>query len=251
MTPVQCTVGICEKTLERETLMITPFSIDWHYHTMKDSDGQLIWSGQYDLYTIWQHFGIPDNLAGQSVIDIGTASGFFAYECEKRGALPVVATELPGIDDWDTRSGIDYDGVNIPLANFNDFKFLHNLLHSKVTLHQANICDPLDPALGKFDFVIFGSLMTHIRDLCRALENVRTLTRGRAVIISSYLPGDNNKCLHWIQTPRPFDWWVPTKSLLPDMLRSVGFGRIEEISNFVLVHRDGSKHAQAVWHAFV
>lgn len=230
--------------------MTNQISADWHYHTMKDHNDQLIWSGQYDLYKLWHHFGISNDLKGQSVIDIGTASGFFAYECEKRGASTVVATELPGIESWDTRTGVDYDGVNIPVANSNDFKFLHNLLNSSVKLHQANISDPPDLALGKFDLVVFGSLMTHIRDLLRALENVRSLTKGKAVIISSYLPGDENKCLHWIQTHRPFDWWVPTKPLIPDMLRAVGFSRVEEVSDFVLVHRDGSEHVQAVWHAY-
>jgi tRNA (mo5U34)-methyltransferase len=223
---------------------------DWHYHTMKDREGKVIWSGQYDLYELWHHFGIPDDLKGQSVIDIGTASGFFAFECEKRGAAPVVATELPGIEDWDSRKGVVHDGVNIPVANNNDFRYLHERFASSAQLHRANISDPVDPSLGRFDWVIFGSLMTHIRDLMRALENVRELTRGRAVIISSYLPGDQNKSLHWIQTPRPFDWWVPTKPLIPDMLRSVGFSRVEETGDFKLVHRDGSQHDQAAWHAF-
>lgn len=51
---------------------------------MKDRDGRLIWSGQYDLYELWHHFGIPDDLKGQSVIDIGTAAGFFGFMCKKR-----------------------------------------------------------------------------------------------------------------------------------------------------------------------
>ena len=223
---------------------------DWHYHTMKDHDGKVIWSGQYDLYELWHHFGIPDDLKGQPVIDIGTATGFFAFECERRGASPVVATELSGIEDWDARSGVEYDGVNIPIANHNDFLYLHERYASSVRLHRTNISDPLDPSLGRFDWVIFGSLMTHIRDPMRSLENVRGLTKGRAVIISSYLPGDENKSLHWIQTHRPFDWWVPTKPLIPDMLRSAGFSRVEETGDFTLVHRDGSRHAQAAWHAF-
>ena len=206
---------------------------------MKNRDEKVIWPGQYDLYELWHNFGIPNDLKGQSVIDIGTASGFFAFECEKRGASPVVATELPGIEDWDARCGVEYDSVNIPIANNNDFLYLHKRYASSVRLHRANISDQVDPSLGRFDLVIFGSLMTHIRDLMRALENVRTLTKGRAAIISSYLPGDENKSLRWIQSPRAFDWWVPTKPLIPDMLRSVGFSRVEETGDFKLVHRDG------------
>src|SRR6266852_317503 len=73
-----------------------PFALgaDWHYHTIRDRTGAPLWEGQYDLYPLWPRFGIPDDLEGRSVLDIGTASGFFAFECEKRGARPVVGTEL-------------------------------------------------------------------------------------------------------------------------------------------------------------
>jgi predicted RNA methylase len=72
---------------------------------MKDRDGKLIWYGLYDLYQLWNNFGIPDDLKGQSVIDIGAATGFFAFECEKRCASPVVATELSGVKNSEARSG--------------------------------------------------------------------------------------------------------------------------------------------------
>ena len=195
-------------------------------------------------------FGIPDDLAGQSVIDIGTASGFFAFECEKRGASPVVATELADISAWDAREHVEYGGVNIPRANQEDFQHLHRLFDSAVTLHYGSINQPLHETLGQFDWVIFGSLMTHLRDPMLALENVRLLTKGRAVVVSSYLPGATSPSLQWIKTPRPFDWWVPSKPLVPEMLGSVGFRRVEEIGDFTLVPADGTEHKQACWHAF-
>lgn len=222
----------------------------WHYHTMKDRDGSEIWKGQYDLYALWENFGIPNDLHGQSILDIGTATGFFAFECERLGASPVVATELPDITSWDSRKGVDYDGVNIPAANSVDFWDVHSRLASAVELFSSNISDPPTHSMGQYDWVIFGSLMTHVRDIMLALTNVHTLTRGRAVVISSYLPGDSNPCLHLIQTDRPFDWWVPTKPLVPLMLKAAGFSRIVETGDFILVHRDGPSHVQGCWHAF-
>jgi len=230
--------------------MTDPFQSSWHYHTMYGLQNELIWEGQYDLYPLWKCFGIPENLTSQSVIDIGTASGFFAFECEKRGASRVVATELKNIENWDARCFVDYAGVKIPEENQRDFQELHRLFRSKVELHWGSINDKANAALGTFDLVIFGSLMTHLRDVVLALENVRLLTKKRAVIISSYLPDDPNPSLHWIQTDRPFDWWVPTKSLVPKMLRAVGFQRVEEIGDFVLIHKNGTKQRQACWHAF-
>ena len=223
----------------------------WHYHTMKDNNNKIVWEGQYDLYPFWKYFGIPDDLSGQSVIDIGTATGFYAFECEKRGAMPVVATELNNITDWDTKAGYDYNGVNMPKQNQLDYQEMARLLNSKVKLHWGSINERLHETLGTFDLVIFGALITHLRDPMLALENVRLLTKGCAVIIASYEPGEKHKVLHWANSTRPFDWWIPSKSVIPDMLYAAGFKRVEEISDFVLQHRNGHKQYMACWHAYV
>jgi len=222
----------------------------WHYHTIRGQKNELIWEGQYDLYPLLKYFGIPEDLTNQSVIDIGTASGFFAFECEKRGASRVVATELPNIAKWDTKHFVKYTGAKIPEENHNDFQELHRLFKSKVELYWGSINEKAHETLGQFDVVIFGSLMTHLRDVILPLENVRLLTKKRAVIISSYFPNDPSLTLHWIQSDRPFDWWVPTKDLVPKMLKAVGFQRVEEVGDFVLTHRNGARQHQACWHAF-
>ena len=46
---------------------------DWHYHMIQDNNNQPLWHGQYDLYPLWSHFGIPDDLKDKTVLDIGTA----------------------------------------------------------------------------------------------------------------------------------------------------------------------------------
>ena len=104
--------------------------------------------------------------------------------------------------------------------------------------------------IGTFAWVIFGSLMTHLRDPMLALENVRALTKGRAVVISSYAPGEDYPVLHWVNSGRPFDWWLPSKMLVPKMLHAAGFRRVEETGDFVLCHRNGMEQRQACWHAF-
>ena len=83
-----------------------------------------------------------------------------------------------------------------------------------------------------------------------ALENVRALTKGRAIIISAYVPGEDRAVLHWVRSDRPFDWWLPTKTVVPEMLYAVGFRRVEETGSFALRHRNGHKYHQACWHAF-
>ena len=50
--------------------------------------------GQHDLTPMLPHYGLPDDMAGLSVLDIGPAHGFFAFEFERRGAV-VTTAELP------------------------------------------------------------------------------------------------------------------------------------------------------------
>ncbi|WP_031482044.1 class I SAM-dependent methyltransferase [Maridesulfovibrio frigidus] len=228
---------------------LEPSDTPWHYHTLRGQHGELIWQGQYDLYPLWKNFGIPDDLSGQTVLDIGTGSGFFAFECEKRGASRVVATELAGLSHWDSRRNKTYSGTSIPEANRSDYNSARALLNSSVELMPLNISDTLPEQIGQFDIVIFGSLMTHIMDPVRALTNLRSLTKKKAVIISSYLPGETKPCLQLIQTPRPFDWWVPAKCLIPEMLKAVGFSSVVETGDFILKHQNGDNHSQACWHA--
>lgn len=70
------------------------------YHTIDLGNG-LITPGQYDHRPLLKHYGLPDDLTGKTVLDIGPAHGFFAFEFEKRRAVRVVTVELPQWSDHD------------------------------------------------------------------------------------------------------------------------------------------------------
>jgi len=73
-------------------------AVSW-YHTVELGNG-IVTPGQYDLRPYLDRYGLPASLAGQSALDLGTASGFFAFELERRGAR-VTATDLPAWYDHD------------------------------------------------------------------------------------------------------------------------------------------------------
>src|SRR5919108_5023380 len=76
------------------------------YHTIDLGHG-IRTPGQYDLAPVIDHYGIPDSLEGRTVLDVGPAHGFFAFEFEKRGAARVVTSELATWTDHDHHTPFD------------------------------------------------------------------------------------------------------------------------------------------------
>src|SRR5262245_15201321 len=47
----------------------------------------VVTDGLFDLRPFVGRYGLPDDLTGQRVLDVGTFDGFWAFEMERRGAL--------------------------------------------------------------------------------------------------------------------------------------------------------------------
>jgi tRNA (mo5U34)-methyltransferase len=73
-------------------------ALEW-YHTI-DLGGGIVTPGYYDHRPYLGHYGLPDDLRGKRVLDVGAASGFFSFELERRGGA-VTATDLRGWFDHD------------------------------------------------------------------------------------------------------------------------------------------------------
>src|SRR5882757_9480585 len=73
------------------------------YHTVDFGSG-LITPGLYDYRETIAAFGFPEDMRGMTVLDVGSATGFFAFEFERRGAR-VISVELPSLRDLDRFPG--------------------------------------------------------------------------------------------------------------------------------------------------
>src|SRR5207247_8093120 len=67
------------------------------HHVLRPSPGVEV-KGEYDMTPLLPAFHIPTDLEGKTVLDVATASGFFAMECARRGA------DVTAVDNvaWDT-----------------------------------------------------------------------------------------------------------------------------------------------------
>ena len=195
------------------------------YHQMSFEDG-LVLKGQWDMERHLPYFDLPHDLTGKTVLDIGCNTGFFSFECEKRGAQRVVALD-----------------VRIVPAFFAARK----ILDSKVEFVQKNIYETEPGSLGRFDVVLCGSLLLHLSDIFRALRIMRSVTLELAIISTEILLDEDVQDRPYCkfvakQYPGWKDisvFWHPTVKCLSDILLREGFSRVEEVSRFRLQNTEG------------
>jgi tRNA (mo5U34)-methyltransferase len=103
--------------------------------------------------------GLPRDLTGQRVLDVGPWNGCFSFECERRGAAAVVAYGL----EHPQHSG------------FNRIK---ELLHSRVEYVQGSVYALGPEELGQFDVILFLGVLYHLRYPLLAIDRLRTVSCG-------------------------------------------------------------------------
>ena len=211
------------------------------YHTIDLGNG-IVTPGIYDHRPLLYHYGLPESLVGKTVLDIGTASGFFAFEFEKRGASKVVATDLPRWTDHDVspkyRAQLSDEEFESYLKD--PFSLAKKVLNSKVIKREISIYEISPETVGEFDVVFCGSLLQHLTDPIKALFNIREVTREQAIVATmiDLSPSEKPRALFLNQGDK-MTWWAPNLTCLVRMVESVGFEHVEIASTFNLVSVDG------------
>jgi 2-polyprenyl-3-methyl-5-hydroxy-6-metoxy-1,4-benzoquinol methylase len=192
------------------------------YHRLDLGDGRVI-RGTYDMTRYIDQYGIPDDLRGQTVLDVGTASGYFALECAARGA------DVTAIDMWPS-SWLDE---------------LFALSSGTVRYVQKDIYD-LDGAFGSFDLVICGSLLLHLPDQVGAVRALRRVARGQAVIATSCIEGSESETRPYCEflgeraTEGDYwSYWSLNAAALVRMCSVAGFSELRQVNHFVLEAESG------------
>ena len=145
-------------------------SLNW-WHSIDLGNGIITPGRKGGCQDIHKHatteYGMPENLTGKTVLDIGTYNGGYAFEAERRGADLVIATDI-----------FQNDPNNNPLELFN---FAKEALGSKVEFMHLDVMDmrPVDFPIGAapFDIVLFYGVLYHIDNMFGALCNIRKLTK--------------------------------------------------------------------------
>lgn len=239
------------------------------YHTIDLGRG-LVTPGDYDYRWDLPAFRFPANMQGLTVLDVGSATGFFAFEFERRGAQ-VLSVELPSIADWDMPSGEDrhqtlerlkrYHGVttveDLQHCHLDGpYEFCQKLLGSKVRRCHSTIYDLSPQTLGgaAFDLIFVGDVLLHTFSPLKALASLAPLCRGTLVISQELAPIRDSRPLMLFgggELARDSrTWWHPNLACLEQMLRRLGFPAVEVVGHHTgIARRQWSVYQRTVLHA--
>jgi tRNA (mo5U34)-methyltransferase len=119
--------------------------------------------GVSDVEVLLDRAGVPSDLTGASVLDIGATNGGTAFAVERRGATDVTAIDIYGPDRF-------------------GFSTIRDALDSKVEFQQMSVYELSTRMNRQFDIVIFWGVLYHLRHPLLALDNVRSVTSGCAYV---------------------------------------------------------------------
>ncbi len=222
------------------------------YHTLELPG--LTTQGIFDLRPYVPHYGLPASLAGKRVLEIGTWDGFWAFECERRGAAEVIALDL------DDEAALDWPPRRRP-ASFPDvrrgagFELARELLGSRVRRVVRSVYDAAPEELGTFDVVLCGSVLIHLRDQLLALERIAALTAPGGLFVSAEAYDRALDVLPFPAARYRADrdaavvFWMPSRRAWRRMLHYAGFHAVGEVARFDMRSSQGWSVRHVVHHA--
>ncbi|WP_257554609.1 DUF1698 domain-containing protein [Sphingobium sp. CFD-2] len=172
---------------------------------------------------------LPSDLSGKTVLDVGAWDGFFSFECERRRASRVVASDSYC---WDG------DGIQ----DGGGFRMAHAALNSQVERLNVSV-EQLDPAIhGTFDYVLFLGVLYHARDPLGYLAKMRSLCR-EVTVIETWVDGLEIERPAMIFYPGATlnndasNYFGPNEAAVIAMCREVGFSEVEVVNRHYYPNR--------------
>jgi SAM-dependent methyltransferase len=193
-------------------LQTEAFARNTPYHSLELNDGTVIPGliSIEQLRTRLNRYPLPEDLRGKRVLDIGAASGWNSFECERRGA----------------------EVVAIDCVEYEEFVAVKQLRESKIEYAVIDMEELTPERFGHFDYVLFFGVFYHLRHPLLGLENVCSVTSGVAFVESYVIDDapDPARCyMEFYETDelggQIDNWCGPTTQCLLAMTRAAGFPR--------------------------
>ncbi len=183
---------------------------DFVWHQIFHLSENVATPGANDIEWLVDRVGLPRELKGATVLDVGTTNGGAAFIAEQRGADRVVAVDIYGPDRF----------------GFNRIK---QAIGASAEFVQSSIYElPAVLENEQFDEVLFLGVLYHLRHPLLALDSLRALTRGRLYVETAiYGERSDPPTTQFFRRDElagdSSNWFVPTISCLVDWVESSGF----------------------------
>jgi SAM-dependent methyltransferase len=239
-----------QRPLREQPRLVERLEDCFFYHAMELPGFGLV-RGQWDLRGRFDDYIGGVAVAGKSVLDIGTATGFLSFEAEKGGAARVLSfdmsdprqqTFLPFKNKLyyrDLARWAEVYGAEIEQWK-NAYWLCHRLFGSKAEVYYGNIYE-LPAELGQFDIAMVGSVLEHLSDQITALASIARLTKETIVVVSPMLQTEERIARFEALASHPevdFTWWTYSLGVYREVFGMLGF-RIARVSQAEYYYMQG------------
>jgi len=217
--------------MERALLERRVGELGW-FHSIDLGEG-IVTPGLSDSSKLLQRIAMPEDLSGQTVLDIGAWDGFYSFAAERRGASRVLAVDFMSWSDhpgsWGTKDG---------------FLLAREALGSKVEDRHADLMDFSPEMLGgTFDLVMMLGVLYHLEHPLMGLQRVASVTRRQLIVETlidvRYLRRPAAAFYPGAEFLNEGNWWGFNRAGVIGVLRAAGFDEIRVVWPTTRVRRLG------------
>lgn len=207
------------------------------YHSIDLPNGETI-EAEWDIRGRFANYIGDYPIAGKTLLDVGTASGFLSFEAEKAGAIVTSIdaftgrefTQLPHIDrPYHTDRQGFIDGTNEHLRMLrNSYWYSWHKTNSRAEVIYAPLAD-LPFWSQKFDVVLAGAITEHLSDPMTMVGNLAGVAKEAVIIAFDPINDSEEMTLtagpNWKLSGHEyaFTWYSVSRGLYRQLFDNVGF----------------------------
>ncbi len=175
-------------------------------------------------------------IAGKTVLDVGSASGFLAFAAEERGArvtaidalYPTEFERIPFAGSlhqtdrraWVTETAKWFQGIK------NGFWYARRKFASNVEMVYLPLTEL--PFWGRrFDVVVVGAIIEHLANPVPVLANLAAIANEAVIIAFTPVDDTDDQTMRtlndWSNPVYDFTWWILSRGLYRRVFSNVGF----------------------------